>query len=540
MCDICTNSFNKGGRTKITCPTCEFQSCKTCVRTYLVTTQSGPNPCCMNCHAVYPLKFLVTNLNRSWVLSGKYKDSRTGALLDVEMGKIPDTMQAAEAEKSRRLLEEQSRVFRKKIRLLEAEKIQYSNAIIANDYLQRGREPPGRFMTNLNDGAPVQYAKEDNKKKFIMACPSGECKGFLSTGYKCGLCENFTCSGCLAVLGKTKDEDHVCGEEDKASAELIKRETKSCPGCGERIFKISGCDQMFCVTCHCAFSWKTGQIETGTIHNPHFYEIQRQGGTITRNVGDVPCGGLLATQKAERILWRLGRVLCASDIHPELARLMSQTGTRMTAIHQNLAELQQYDLDRYRTIVRDHSKDTREMRVAFLLGDITKSELGPRVYQSDLRRQQSVDRLHIMELLHICGIETLRDIDESMDEDPRFKDLRHEWWAAATARRLHKTRRLDEEEEARLVPCMQELCLHVEERLKNLDRVREYCNGEMKELSMIYNCTVHEWDTRLNKGGGKKYTLKGELTGSKRNTKMALPPTPALGMPPAPAPPQLN
>ena len=201
-CNICTNVFNKGTRMKVVCQKCEFESCKTCIRSYLVTTQTGPNPCCMNCHANYPLKFLVTNLNRSWVLGGKYKDTRTEALLDVEIGKIPDTMQAAETEKARRVLEQETQRFRKRIRELEAEKIRYSNAIIVNDYLQRGREPPDRFRNDLNQGVPIRHAKEENKKKFIMACPSDECKGFLSTGYKCGLCQNFTCSACLVVLGK--------------------------------------------------------------------------------------------------------------------------------------------------------------------------------------------------------------------------------------------------------------------------------------------------------------------------------------------------
>jgi hypothetical protein len=32
------------------------------------------------------------------------------------------------------------------------------------------------------------------------------------------------------------------------------------------------------------------QIETGNIHNPHYYEYQRMNGTLQRNPGDVPCG----------------------------------------------------------------------------------------------------------------------------------------------------------------------------------------------------------------------------------------------------------
>lgn len=49
------------------------------------------------------------------------------------------------------------------------------------------------------------------------------------------------------------------------------------------------CDQMYCTICHTAFSWRTGQIETGRVHNPHYYQHLRAmaaGGEIRREAGD--------------------------------------------------------------------------------------------------------------------------------------------------------------------------------------------------------------------------------------------------------------
>lgn len=51
------------------------------------------------------------------------------------------------------------------------------------------------------------------------------------------------------------------------------------------------CDQMFCSQCHTAFSWRTGEIETGRIHNPHYFQYLRTlagGNEIRREPGDIP------------------------------------------------------------------------------------------------------------------------------------------------------------------------------------------------------------------------------------------------------------
>jgi len=94
------------------------------------------------------------------------------------------------------------------------------------------------------------------------------------------------------MKGATQDSPHVCNADNLASAKLIDAETRACPKCGARVYKISGCNQMFCTACNdCAFDWVTGRIET-VIHNPHYYEFQRQlhGGQAPRVPGDILCG----------------------------------------------------------------------------------------------------------------------------------------------------------------------------------------------------------------------------------------------------------
>jgi hypothetical protein len=110
------------------------------------------------------------------------------------------------------------------------------------------------------------------KPRFIRACPAEGCRGFLTEDWFCPMCQKLTCSRCQEIKG----EEHKCVPENVETAKLLKQDTKPCPGCASMIFKIEGCDQMFCTQCGTAFSWRTGVKETGVIHNPHFYEYQRR------------------------------------------------------------------------------------------------------------------------------------------------------------------------------------------------------------------------------------------------------------------------
>lgn len=125
--------------------------------------------------------------------------------------------------------------------------------------------------------------------QFIRKCGDAECRGFLSSRWKCGLCEKSTCSDCHEFL---LDKEHVCNPDNIATAQLLAADTKACPKCQTNIYKIDGCDQMWCTQCHTGFSWKTGKIEL-KMHNPHYYEWQRQNGGLARAAGDVQCGRVM-------------------------------------------------------------------------------------------------------------------------------------------------------------------------------------------------------------------------------------------------------
>ena len=91
-CFACCESFNKSTHALVNCDGCNFPICKGCVRTYLTSTASDPH--CMNCKKGWSQKFIVANLNQTWV-SKDYKEHRKKFLTDQQIAKLPESMAAA-------------------------------------------------------------------------------------------------------------------------------------------------------------------------------------------------------------------------------------------------------------------------------------------------------------------------------------------------------------------------------------------------------------------------------------------------------------
>lgn len=307
-CDICCEAFNRSTRESIECMygECDFKACKACMRQYLLGNNGEPH--CMSCKQIWSNNFMVMKLNRNFV-DKTYSEHYTEILTEREISRLPETMEAAEAVKRRdqeleNYLKDERRI--NSITSIDDVPEDFRNdnreqndddAIVLlyqNEQRQEISDLRRRSRINVRNASNGTQTKVVEKRKFIMPCPGEDCRGFLSSQYKCQLCSIHVCSKCFEIIGTDKSSEHKCNEDNVKTAEMIKKDTKPCPACGTRISKISGCDQMWCVECHQAFSWKTGSIVTGMIHNPHFYEHKRNmnNGMIPRAPGDIVCGGL--------------------------------------------------------------------------------------------------------------------------------------------------------------------------------------------------------------------------------------------------------
>jgi len=237
-------------------------------------------------------------------------------------------------------------------------------------------------------------AGDRQKREFIMKCADEECRGFLSTAYKCGTCEKWTCPDCLVVIGLEKDATHICDANTVESAKAIKAETRGCPKCATRIFKIDGCDQMWCVMegCGTAFSWNTGQIATGKVHNPHYYEwLRRTGGTAPREVGDIPCGGLPSVYDMMSSLW----------VHDESYHTLLET-------HRNINELIELRLPQHPC--RAPQLANKDLDVEYLTNKIDTAawERGLELSEAKFNRKREIGQ--ILQTLATASADILRQI----------------------------------------------------------------------------------------------------------------------------------
>jgi len=262
-CLICDNTFNKYSHSVVPCEYCEFIACRTCYEKYLNNEGIAK---CMNkditngvfvCDVVWSRRHLSKNMSKSFMMKD-YKEMQEKILFDTQRALLPATIEFVKID-----IAEENRVqelydIKEELTRLETNK----NAL--NLRLSE-------IMNNTEIIIPIKICL---KQSFIRSCPSEDCRGFLNAAFVCDLCLKQTCISCHENIIDT--QLHHCDPGLVATAKLIGKDTKPCPNCHEGIFKIDGCDQMFCTGCNTAFSWKTGNIEQRLIHNPHYFEWMRQ------------------------------------------------------------------------------------------------------------------------------------------------------------------------------------------------------------------------------------------------------------------------
>jgi hypothetical protein len=232
-----------------------------------------------------------------------------------------------------------------------------------------------------------KQAKE--RRAFVAACPSSGCRGFLSTAYKCGTCQVNFCSDCR----EPSEEEHTCDPALVATIKAILADSKACPACGVSISRVSGCDQMYCTQCDTPFSYSTGAVIKGVIHNPHYFErMHAAAATATANggAGGCPAAGVWPPPPQR-------------SANPAVARCY-----RIPAYYQAGLHVQEVVL---REELRLEEPDNTDLRVKYLLKDIDDKEFSQKLQQRDKVLQFKRDLRGPLELFVITTLEYFQNLE---------------------------------------------------------------------------------------------------------------------------------
>jgi len=370
----------------------------------------------MGCKREWNREFIDTNLTQTF-RKGPLKLQRRKVLIDREKGRLPAMQVFMEAKVGMDQANKRSQELWLRKRQLKKQKTKIHAEILAGGILEAdelNREIEEKLgpintelaairieMTQCTDEVRrlwrIFHGTERVVREFIMKCPADECRGFLSSAWKCGTCQKNFCNDCHAEKSGQKDDTHVCNEEAKSTAAMIQNETKPCPKCGIRISKIDGCDQMWCTECQTTFSWNTGQILLNTVtHNPHYYEYLRRvnNGQIPREAGDVPCGGLPNAYLFIRFIMDQRNVVLAEETKREIM-----------VVHRCMSDIENYRMAQYP--LRQPANVNRDLDILFLTNNIDEEKWGTSLerQETNFERRKEIG-LIVQTLLHV-GAEKL-------------------------------------------------------------------------------------------------------------------------------------
>ena len=445
-CMVCMEPFTNKKKA-VVCPKCDNQAddddndtmraCTECTKRYLLDNKNAAH--CMNCKHPWNFFFLHKNFTKTWI-TGIYRKSRQELALDREKSMLTQALPYLEETKRKRDITNQ-------IRELYAREKELRQEIINIRKMQRDL----RILYDNPEAEIGPDATVTNKKSYMFPCPAEGCRGFIeSLSWSCGICDTKVCKSChikreVITEGKNKGKlkQHTCKKEDIESAKEIMKSTRSCPSCHTRIFRSEGCQQMFCTNCNTAFDWVKGNIITGNIHNPHYFELQQKmGGAVLRNIRDVPCGNM----STNFIAW-----------------LQSGYRTKFTNYMGRIGEIN----DRITTLAE---KDNMDLRVAFLLKTIpSEHDFKRAIFLRERQNEKKREERQILETFRVAVIERFNDLEALFEPTISFGTL----YASLIGTSC--------KEDKQFTKMMQDNIKQVDIKLKELDEIMRFCNKAFNE-----------------------------------------------------------
>ena len=211
----------------------------------------------------------------------------------------------------------------------------------------------------------------------IFPCPGVDCRGFVLPSERgCGSCKRRVCMSCRTFA----EAEHTCDPETLKSLAFLASDSKACPKCAALIFRVSGCNHMFCTNCRTHFDWVSGVVLKNST-NHHYTNTEafatnvatlttaapREDTCVDVMFNAVSVAQALPSQHLERLLWSelsMVRTFLRSKLDP-------------------------------RRLTESHEQALIKVRMQFLRG-VPESQCKKKVWLLEKSFERSLDESHLL------------------------------------------------------------------------------------------------------------------------------------------------
>lgn len=407
-CQICDEKLNKRSHKPIECESCSEICCSECFGRYTLGTL---NPICMFCKASVTDDFIEKVSTQKFFK--QFKEHKSDIIFSGEKSLLPSTQPTVEKILRVRKYENIWSELRSNKKKLEKERIEKYPVIKGNKERIKKRKEFSKHINDIQEEMiqthrilnNILYRDDHGEEKpvnmFTKPCPDGDCRGYLSSAYKCGTCESYFCHDCHEKKDGRNDTAHVCDEDTKATINMLKKDTKPCPKCSVLIHRTEGCLQMWCVKCHCFFNWNTGHIETGVRHNPHYFQYLRETGQdIPRQPGDAPYDPCADLNNLPR--------------YSNITRLFFKDQAKWVNIYDYTAHIVNMKTTLPANIgINDHE----DLRIKFMLSEINENEWKKRLKMKIKKNEKNHEIYNVYDMFHRAMADSFHNLIEHKNLD---------------------------------------------------------------------------------------------------------------------------